>query len=326
MLCKNQYNDSDLGFGDCLWRTSMAYIAYGDSRLKKGIIKSFRKFTMANKKGYWYQASRCYNRYQEDDVSRDQVILALAALKLNGDEKELKEITTHLPSKLSRRFRMSFVLRLWMKAITTNSKWYNFLFHFFELVEFIPAVLWNKIFRPLALRNKQYDPEWYMSVDTTMKFWYEDWNVANAPQWVWITNPEDWAWININNGQKLKNNYKHKIDNNRILKILGKILYPGYALHLCSWMTYTSGKSILKKLLQKFILLESEKSNLLIHLMMDKYITDKQIKEYKPMSDYRWSSRMDGATSFKFLDGPDAKYNVIDKDILLKLKEKIKTI
>lgn len=319
MLEKFSWEGSDQGKGDALWRTSVAYIAYGDPILKTAILKCFRKFTMINRKKYWYQASRCYDRYREDDVSRDQVIMAMIALKFNDDLNELKEITDHLPKKISRRFKISFILQFWMKAVTTNSKWYTFLFHLFELVEFIPSVLINKMLRRLASRAQEYDPKWYLDVDITRCFWYESWDTGK-PKWIWIEEPEKFPLIN--NGQKLTNNYKRRLKKNKFLKLIDTIMYPGYALHLTSWLTNATDHSKLKQLLQKFICWEGEHSNLLIRLLMDVPVTNVEIDDYQPLNNYRWSGRMDGSNEYKILNGDDVLYNALDKDLLVKLKEK----
>ena len=87
-------------------------------------------------------------------------------------------------------------------------------------------------------------------------------------------------------------------------------------------MVHVTRRSTLKKMLFQHIVWEAEKSNLLIRMLAGKSVTQDQIDQYQPMKEYRWSSRMDGASHFTFLTGDDALYNVIDKDLLLKLKEK----
>lgn len=133
---------------DSLWRTSLAYIAYGDKDLKSGILNCFRKFTMINYPDqYWYQASRASNRYGEDDVSRDQVILALSALKVRGNENEVVELAKHLPTRLSRRFKMNPGMIFWVKYLATRKKrWLN-LYLIMNLVEHSLSITLTKILR-----------------------------------------------------------------------------------------------------------------------------------------------------------------------------------
>ena len=322
MMLENIPWGSDQGTGDALWRTSIAYIAYGDPRLKTAILKCFRKFTMINREEkYWYQGSRYVDRYREDDVSRDQVILALTALKFNDDEKELKELVDHLPKRLSRRFKMSFVLRYWMKAVSRNSRWYTFWFHFFELMELVPSVMINKTLRPLARRAKQYDSTWYMDHNPRQPFWHEDWSTGKR-QWMWISNPQSLPWVN--NGHKLTNNFKHDLETNKFRRFIDKILYPGYALHLTSWLVSLTNSTVMKQMLQKLICWEAEDNNLLIRMLMTRHPTQKQIDQYQPLEGFRWSSRMDGTSNFNYLTGDNAHYNTLDKDLLLKLNEKKK--
>lgn len=320
MMEKSEWDGGDNGKGDAMWRTAIAYIAYGEPRLKTAIIKCFRKFTMINKKGYFYQASRAWNRYREDDVSRDQVFLALTSLKFNGEAAALKEITDHLPKRLSRRFKMSFVGKLWIKSMVTESPWYNFWFHFFELVEFVPSVLINKLLRPLAGRSKIQDPEWHHSVDTSFNFWYQSWD-SGSPVWVYNTDPDKYT--EVTNGERAANNYRYRLSKNSLLRFLNTIMYPGYALHLVSWMTYVSGDSILKQLLQKFILWEADDHNLLIKMLMGRSVHPAAILGYTPAKNYRWSGRMDRSYHFEKLTDDDALYNTLDKDLILKLSKLI---
>jgi hypothetical protein len=112
---------------NALHRTSLALIAYGDKDLLEGVKNSFRKFNMINypKNKYWYQACRCNPRMWEDDVSRDQIIMALTALYIK-EKDSAKEIASHLPYKLSRRFNMVPSMYFWVKYISNEKKlWLN---------------------------------------------------------------------------------------------------------------------------------------------------------------------------------------------------------
>lgn len=307
MLQKNADWDfnGDNGKGDALWRTAVSYIAYGSNTLKDGILQCFRKFTMINKKKYWYQGSRAFDRYREDDVSRDQTILALSALKVRGDDEELKEIGKHLPYKLSRRFSMGPGMWFWIKAITTNKSSWHYVYQFVEALSFVPSVWLTKAIRLLLGLRKEYSQEWYMSVDHSIGFWSVDGK--------WVVN-DDWYWVN--NGQRLYSNHQHKTKKNFIYRFLQNLIYPDYALHLTSWMLYTSKDSLIKRILQKHAVWLTEKDNLLIRKLNGKKLDPSNISKYKPMNGFRWSSRLNKTSYFRYLDGDDATYNAIDKDIL----------
>ena len=318
MLIKNEgWNpDGDNGKGDALWRTSLSYIAYKDSSLKEGILSCFRKFKMINKKKYWYQGSRYYDRHCEDDVSRDQTILALSSLKVNGEDEILDEITNHLPYKLSRRFVMGPTLWVWIKAITGKGKFYTYLFGLLELIEFLPSVLWDKFLRKIMGWNKEYSQEWYLGVDESMAFWSKEDGV-----WVWVKDCYPW----VTNGQRLNSNHHKKKEENKLYSMLYAAEYPEYALHLFSWMMYCSDDTFLKKILQKLGLWLAEKNNLLVRILLgDKSVTKEEIENYKPAEGYRWSTRYNGTTYSNYLKGDDSLYNTIDKDLLLRFFNELK--
>lgn len=207
------------GSGDALYRTSSAYIAYGDVDLKVGILNCFRKFTMINYPDkYWYQASRCSNRYREDDVSRDQVILALSALKINNDITELKEITRHLPYKLSRRFNMSPIMWAWVNYLKTDNKLWATLYNFFNLLELIIAIPLTKTLRKLAKVDKEMPVGTYIDNSVKKTFWYKIYNkvqlhgyVLNLKAWEFYTTNSNDIFAKISRKLMLsdveKNNY-----------------------------------------------------------------------------------------------------------------------
>lgn len=314
MLEKNpSWNpDGDNGMGDALWRTSVSYIAYKDNILRDAIISCFRKFTMINRKNkYWYQGSRAFDRHCEDDVSRDQTILALTSLKINGDDEVLNEIANHLPYKLSRRFSMGPTLWIWIKAITGKGKFYTYLFGLLELIEFLPSVLWDKFLRKIMGWDKEYSQKWYMDVDYSIGFWTE---IDGKEEW--IVN-DDWYWVN--NGQRLHSRHQHKKKHNKLYKILDAMEYPEYALHLTAWMVYVSDDTFFKKILQKLGIWLAEKDNLLVRKLLGDEVTQEEIDNFYPMECYRWSCRFNGTSYSNYVKGDDAIYNTIDKDVLLGL-------
>jgi len=298
--------DGDYGIGDALWRTSVAYIAYKNSMLKEGILQCFRKFTMINYKNkHWYQASRAYNRYREDDVSRDQIILALAALKINGDDTEVTEIGNNLPVKLSRRFRMGLGMRLWVKAISTNKSKWHYAFQFIEIIELFANAVWNKVIRRLLSQHKEYKQDWYIDVDYSIGWWNQndEWIVNDNAYWV-------------NNGHRLLSRHQHRKDTNKVYWLLDRIQYPEYALFLTAWLVYTSKNSCLKKILQKLGRWIAEDDNLLMRKLFGKEISNKDLQKYKPMNNFRWSTRLNGTMMFRLLKDDDSLFNTLDKDIL----------
>jgi len=310
MLEKVEFGGDD-GTGDALWRTGLSYSAYKDNSLKQSILSCYRKFTMINKKGHLYQGSRYFGRDREDDVSRDQITISLASLKVNNDIDELKELTEHLPRKISRRFNTTITTRMWMKAISGKGKYYTVMFQLLELLELIPSLGINKIIRWMFGWNKQYSQEWYCGYDPSIPFW----NKVDG-KWVWETKGFEW----VNNGHKLNNSHKKKTEERFFYRMFDNLLFPDYALHLASWMVYTSDDTFLKKILQKLILSSTEKDNLLIQILMGNYVSMERIEEYQPLQGYRWSCRFNGSSYMYYAVDDSKLYNIIDKDILSSLK------
>jgi hypothetical protein len=142
---------------DTLWRSGLGYIAYGDEETKKGIIDCFRPYIIGESRDhskYKYQASRASNRFGEDDVSRDQVILALAALEFNGDIEEVQEIAGRLPFRLSRRFLMTPTMWFWVKYLATRKKGWRNAFAFMQTLEHTINIPLTKFLRFLAGATK----------------------------------------------------------------------------------------------------------------------------------------------------------------------------
>jgi hypothetical protein len=131
---------------NALHRTSLALIAYKNPELLEGVKNCFRKFDMINypKGKYWYQACRCNPRMWEDDVSRDQIIMALTALYIT-EKKSAKEIASHLPFKLSRRFNMVPSMYFWVKYIANEKKLWLNLFSFIFFIEIFFSFIFSFI-------------------------------------------------------------------------------------------------------------------------------------------------------------------------------------
>jgi hypothetical protein len=303
-------NPKNIGEADACHRTSMSYISYGDKILKEGILSCFTKVEKPNGK-YYYQGARCYPRYGENDMSRDQTIMALASLKFNGDEKELKEIGRHLRFRLSKRFLMGPTLWVWIRMATSKSKWWTNLFGIFELIEFVPGILWNKLLYKM-LGYKDRDSLWYMDVDPNTGLWH-NWD---GKGWVYDEKSD------ANNGYKLYAITEKAKSESWFRKFLSSTDYPTYALHLTSWLVYFMEDCMLKKWLTGLIKWSVEKENLLLKLLSGQEVQDSQIDIYKPMKSNRWSDRFNGTCYQEYLKNDDSIYNVIDKDMLIKIKNK----
>lgn len=266
---------------DSLWRTSLAYITYKDNDLKQAIIKCFRKFEMINFPGrYWYQASRASNRYGEDDVSRDQVILALASLKVNGDETELKEIAAHLPFRLSRRFLMTTSMWFWVKWLATDKKHFKLAFLIMNLLEHSISITYTKILRQLAGATKPVP----LPHDRNTK---------------WPFNPNSWR--------------------AKAYKLLGYPEYGlHFSAWMIYSVKDNSVLAQLNKGLMRWQMQDS--NLLLRILLDGKPVTETEIKAFKPTNTFMWQRRTDFSLSWVYeLKPSEYEFNNYETDILTTL-------
>lgn len=297
------------GKGDALWRTGLAYIAYKEQIIKEGILSCYRPFEMINKEGKkLYQAMRCSGRYKEDDVSRDQTTMSLAALKVNGDEFELKDIVDHLPYRLSRRFKMGISMKCWVKSLG-GSEVYNTLYGIFQTIEFTISNLLTKLIRLILGTTKIYSQEEYLAVDDSKGFWHQD----LKGEWHWLEEK------GVNNSKKLWGNYKRKLYKNKFYRILDKMKYPEFAIHLTGWQIYTMRDGFWKKLLQKLLLWAADKDNLLVKLQCGKNVDYSEIENMKATRNFRWQHRWDGTCYTYELDEREAEFNDINRDVLISI-------
>lgn len=269
---------------DSLWRTSLAYIAYSDSDLKQAIVKCFRKFEMINFPGrHWYQASRASNRYGEDDVSRDQVILALAALKVNGDEVELKEIASHLPFRLSRRFLMTLSMWFWVKWLATDRPAFKLAFLLMNLLEHSISVTMTKALRQLAGATKPVP-------------------LPHDKHTRWPFNPNGWR--------------------AKAYKLLGYPEYGlHFAAWMMYSVNDTSPLARLNKGLMRWQMQDS--NLLLRILLDGKPVTEAEIAAFKPTSTFMWQRRTDFSLSWVYeLKPAECEFNNYETDILTTLLAK----
>lgn len=156
-----EHNDPEFkefrGEFDTLWRSGLGYIAYKDEDTKKGILKCFRPYIIGEQRDpskTKYQASRASNRFGEDDVSRDQVILALSSLEFNGNIDEVKEIAGKLPFRLSRRFLMTPTMWFWVKYLATRKQGWKNAFAFMQTLEHVLQIPLTKFLRWLSGATK----------------------------------------------------------------------------------------------------------------------------------------------------------------------------
>ena len=295
---------NNFGEGDALHRTGTAYIAYGEEILKEGVLSCFTR--VDENRSYYYQAARCYPNYGEDDVSRDQVIMALASLKFNNNMDELKEIGPKLKYRLSKKFCMTPALWLWIRMICTDSNYYNTLYGIMQIIEFVPAVIWSKLIRPFLKHDTEYELDWYMSIDPTTGLW-EDWN----GYWEYLEHVDS-----VNNGYKITYDNRKYLYDNKFLNLLSETEFPEYASNLTCNTVQFMKEGFLKKILRKFIFWNSDKSNWLFHLILGEDIPIEDINAYKPTKSTRWSNHLNGTFYTEYLSGDDAIYNVMDKDLL----------
>ena len=119
MVLVNNFKDwlkDEHGEGDALWRTSIAYITYGEKRFKDGIIDAFKK----NDDSDYYQARRCNPFYGTEDVSRDQVILAWTSLYMNNNIIKLADIVYNTKFRLSKRYLQTLTMWFWARGLVGN--------------------------------------------------------------------------------------------------------------------------------------------------------------------------------------------------------------
>jgi hypothetical protein len=104
--------ERNAGDGDNLWRTSLAYIAYKNDTLKKGMLDCTE--WISDKQVKYYRSTE----KTDDDVSRDQVTMFLVAMALNGED--VSKYIKATGWRLSNRYTLTVDMWLWMKALQGN--------------------------------------------------------------------------------------------------------------------------------------------------------------------------------------------------------------
>lgn len=279
---RDDYFKQFRGEYDTLFRSGLAYIAYGDEDIKQGILNCFRPYIIGEERDLSktkYQASRASNRFGEDDVSRDQIILALAALEYNGDIEEVKEITNRLPFRVSKRFLMTPTMWFWVKYLgTREQKWKN-AFAFMQTLEHLIQIPMTKVLRWLTGATKD------------------------------IPLPHD---------KNSKLPYKKGL----WYKLYTTIGYPEYGLHFAAWQYYTVHfGGILGKLNRGLMKWQMQDRNLLLRILLDgRKPTVEEIEAVEPTNTFIWQRRLDVAIAWIYKLKPERfEFNNLEVDIIRKL-------
>ena len=286
----------NIGEGDALWRTGLAYITWKEEAMKEGILSCYRLVPVGHHfKKPFYQAMRHSGRWCEDDVTRDQVIMSLAALKVNKDFVDIDEIAIKLPYKLSRKYNMTPDMWFWVKTLTCTKrlKLYTNLCCFFQIIEKFIAFGLNKIIAKVCgfKRDKVKNNDYTSRVHYDLK---EGWNSFQTK--------------------------------------LAKAYYQGFAFHLACWQIYTLPKSqntFLRRVLTKMMLNYCEKENYLCRILLgDKSVTWEEVDGYVAREGFRWEAYLDG--SWPNYNGEKSeewkkkylKHNQMDRDCLITIWNK----
>ena len=291
----------NVGEGDALWRTGLAYITWKEPLMKEGILECYRYVKSGpHFRKPFYQASRHTGRHDEDDVTRDQVIMSLVALHVNEDYKELSEIAGKLPYRLSRKYRMTPGLWSWCRlfAGTKRKKLHVNLMSALGVIEKCIALGLNLIIAKI----NGYKRNSIKNNDYTSRVHY---NIKEKHHW--------------------------------FQKQLSRAYYPGFAFHLACWTYYTMPTDynpLLKKLWRKMMIGYCEKENYLCRILLgDKTVTWEEVENYEAREGFRWQAYLDGSwpnyNGEKSQEWKDTylKWNQLDKDCLITMWNKeIKTL
>lgn len=304
-----QQGHDDNGRGDGLYRTSLAYIAYGSKELRESILSSFREFTMINKRNrVLVQGARAPFRHSEDDFSRDQFILAMSALYLRHDISEYKNIASKIPYRLSRRFRMTPTLWFWVKYLEGNNKGFNRAMYItLECLSQLFIIPISKFGRLLTGLTKEYSISELLKVDPDLHYWHYD---TSNKEWILKTEPSSTA----TNSHKLANKHLMNKDTKWWYKLFYNLITPGYANSLGAYMANIAGSKGLKRLLLKNV----PKYNTLQRLLLDdkSLHVDTQLEDYSDCTGYIWNCNFLGTSIRYNLNKHQTQFNNVPLDIL----------
>lgn len=261
---------ADNGRGDGLYRTSLAYITYGDVQLKNDIMACFRSFDMINRRDRKYvQGARAPFRYSEDDFSRDQFILAISALYIRGDYKEVKWIADRIPYKLSRRFRMTPTLWYWVKALASNDcNGFNArMYRFLEYTSQCAIIPVSKLARKVIGLKYESDLNSLLTIAPEVPYWHYD---HDAKEWIYKTEPSSRMTLS----HKMCNMHLMKRDTSKWYKAISNLIVPGYSTSLGAYMANIMGSKRLKRKL----LTNVPESNYMQRILLDDNIDFEKFK------------------------------------------------
>lgn len=129
------------GRGDAIGRTFEAYFAYGDRRFVEAVKSCWVK--VKTKNGYYYQGYR-YPTHKDNDMSRDHVFNTVLMLIASGHfESEIRQFVTHIPWRISDRYRQTLDFWLWTRAVS-GIWWAKILSPIVEIPIMTITLLWQK--------------------------------------------------------------------------------------------------------------------------------------------------------------------------------------
>lgn len=268
---KFEWDPQDEGKPDALFRTSQAYVAYH----KKELLDSLFSHCVID------DGKRLIRHplHPLDDNSRDQTIMFMFALKFHRHKGDVKFFADNLKYKLSKRYKMTPTMWLWLKGLKGN-QFANFSYQLMELISLTPSLLISWLFRRLAgfKKGKEYPQD-------------------NVPHL--FTDP--------------------KITGKLSYKLYNALEYPGYALHLGSMMIYSVKRiPVLTWMLNKLFICDAEKSNYYIRLLNGDKSAIKEYQEsgYKSMWNVRWSGKLDGRSWEFVINNYEKRLNTLDVDLM----------
>lgn len=121
--------------GDNLWRTSLAYIAYGHQTLLEG-IKKCQQWSDEDHVQFYRSSEQ-----DDNDVSRDQITMFLAALAVRG--QPVKKYINAIKWKISKKYSLTIDMWLWMQALK-GGKLRKMQFFMVQIPIIRAASLWNQ--------------------------------------------------------------------------------------------------------------------------------------------------------------------------------------
>lgn len=289
-----QEDKDNIGRGDAVLRTSRAYLTWGRPEMKQGILSCFRKFNMQD-----YPNSKYW--YQGARCNPRHGEDDMSRDQLSGAFYALlirgdKEECLEIIRHTPFKISRRFIMSpdFWLwTKAVQGKKMAEVLWYLFYVVTLPFTFLWNGLVN-LILGYKEINQKNYSSAEVAAK------------------------------------HSKY----NKFQKMLDRSLYPAFASHHIGWYMECLPNSFLKRCVQKILMTQTEKGNYIERLLYgDKTVTQAEVDSYIPMTEYRWSSKLDGNDSASGTIPPvwdtdlveKLKINQLDKDMLIWLwgKKKI---